>query len=518
MAISFNRYVNIISGVAAGAVVPRRDLVARLFTSNALLPPQSVIQFTNAAEVGQYFGTSSEEYQRALFYFSFTSKNITKPQFIQYARWVQTATPPMIFGNAAQGQALATYTAITSGSISLTLGAITQNFTGINFSAATSLANVASILQTAIQAGPNTQFSAASVTYNSTTNTFNLVGGSAVSAGVAVAAGTGGTDISMIIGWFPQQQIINGNIVPGAIWAIGSLAETITQTLQNSVNFSNNFGSFAFVPALTSLPQAILAAQWNENENVLFMFCLPVTTANATNSTGGWLATDGTGLATIGGTAITLQGPTGQYQEMMPMCILAATDYTQPNSVQNYEFQQFPGQTPTVTTDTVANAMDSISVNYYGRTQDAGQFIDFYQQGVMLGLATDPLDQNTYANEMWLKDAAGSAIMTLLLGLNRISANDKGRGQIASVLQTTVNQAVFNGTISVDKMLSQTQKVFITEITRDPNAYYQVQTIGYWFNVVITLNTTTNKYEAFYTLVYSKDDIIRKVNGRHVLI
>jgi hypothetical protein len=40
-----------------------------------------------------------------------------------------------------------------------------------------------------------------------------------------------------------------------------------------------------------------------------------------------------------------------------------------------------------------------------------------------MGLATDPVDMNVYANEIWLKDAAGAAILSLLLSLGKVSAN-----------------------------------------------------------------------------------------------
>ena len=95
--ISITRYVDITSGVGAGAVVPTRDLVGRLFTGNILIPPQSFISFFDAAAVGSYFGTGSEEYARAVFYFSFISKSVTQPGYIQFARWVNSAAAPRIF-------------------------------------------------------------------------------------------------------------------------------------------------------------------------------------------------------------------------------------------------------------------------------------------------------------------------------------------------------------------------------------------------------------------------------------
>src|SRR5271165_6955762 len=97
MAISLTRYVDITSGVAGAALVSNRTLVGRYFTGNNLLPPQSFISFDSAAEVGTYFGTTSEEFYRAQAYFSFISKSQTQPTSLQFARWVQNAVAPMIF-------------------------------------------------------------------------------------------------------------------------------------------------------------------------------------------------------------------------------------------------------------------------------------------------------------------------------------------------------------------------------------------------------------------------------------
>ena len=97
MPISITRYVDITSGVGAGAVVPTRDLVGRCFTGNLLLPPQSFISFDSAQAVGQYFGTSSEEYYRSVFYFGWISKTLTQAGSIQFARWANAAVAPRVY-------------------------------------------------------------------------------------------------------------------------------------------------------------------------------------------------------------------------------------------------------------------------------------------------------------------------------------------------------------------------------------------------------------------------------------
>lgn len=503
MAISITRYVNITSGIGAGANVPNRLLIGRLFTTNPLIAPGTETTFTSdqLPQIGTLFGTGSQEYLRAVFYIDWISKNITRAQAISFARWVDADTAPYIYG-AVKPQSLSSYTSITNGSFGLTIGGVVNTFTGLDFSSALSLADVAAVLEAAIQTAVGVQWTAATVTFNATRGSFDFVGGDAVAATISVQEGVIGTPIANLIGW-----------LTGAILGNGTLTESITTTLTNSYNLSNNFGSFLFMPSLT-LNQIIEAAAWVNGADILFrvMYTVPVSLANA--------ATYAAALVNYGGVGLTISETAGEYPEQVPMMILAATDYTAADSVQNYEFQQF-ALTPSVSDDNTANSLDTIRVNYYGVTQQAGQLVAFYQQGVLQGLPTSPADMNVYANEIWLKDAADVAILSLLLVLPKISANIQGQSQITSVLQTVVGLGLNNGTISVGKTLTTAQILYITEITQDSNAWYQVQNLGYWLNVVITpfvaLSGAT-QYQANYTLVYSKNDDIRKVNGTHVLI
>jgi hypothetical protein len=648
MTISEQRYVKITSGVGGAAQVPNRELVARIFTANALLPPQTFLSFTTPAQVGNYFGLGSEEYARAVFYFSWISKNLTQPPSIQFARWVNAATAPLIFPLPNNGSLLANWTSITSGSFVLTMGGVTNTLSGLNFSAAASLADVATIVEEAIEAAgsftltgttngttlvtmastaglvpgmavqatditegttivsivPNTSITLSQVatgsnvgetitfnnalwglttiTYSSAYGGFLLVGGATGTANIVVAVGGGGTDITGagLLGWLPQQVLNNGTVVSmGAIWSPGSALETITQALTTSADNSNNFGSFTFLTNLGITQQEMVdAATWNQTQNVLYMYSQAVTPANVASWQAAVAAIGGIGLTVsptisfarsgtlannmntvmglttndgilIGmpvtatdlpaGTTVTSKvGTTGltlsanatasttelltfyslEFPEMFPMMIAAATNYAAINSVQNYEFQQVFGLTPSVTDDATADAYDMINVNYYGATQQAGQIIAFYQKGLLQGasIPTNIVDMNAYVNEIWLKDAALAAILNLLLVLPQIPANSQGRNLILAVLQSVINLALLNGTISVGKTLTTAQQMFITAATGDPLAWYQVQNSGYWVNVIIV--QSGNDFIATYTLIYSKNDVIRKVVGTHTLI
>ncbi|EFG3743459.1 DUF3383 domain-containing protein, partial [Escherichia coli] len=97
--ISQSRYIKIVSGVGAGAAVAVRKLSLRIMTSNTVLPPGIVAEFSTADAVGSYFGFSSEEYKRAALYFGFISKQINSPDSISFSRVVSTAIPAMVIGD-----------------------------------------------------------------------------------------------------------------------------------------------------------------------------------------------------------------------------------------------------------------------------------------------------------------------------------------------------------------------------------------------------------------------------------
>ncbi len=594
MSIPISQYVNITSGVGAGTNVANRDLYGRLFTGNVAIPPQTFVQFTNLAEVGSYFGTTTEEYYRAAFYFGWVSKGNQIPQAIQFARWVSAAVAPTV--QPAQNVApfvLATFTAVTAGGFIITINGVTLDLSGtLNFSAATDTADVASILQTGIRTGTGSLFTSATVVYHSTGANPGFVitsGVTGVTYGISIQPPISGTDITSItyLGWLPEQTISQQGAITnlgGAIWSNGSAAETTAQCLTTSASISNDFGSFLFLNNLNlSLAQVQAAANWNATTvpNNLFMYTVPLTPANVSS----WIVAYPTGLGGVNGLSLTITSPTFtlvgtltssantvtgltstagltvgmtisgtdiptgttiasitnstslvmsanatgsatvtitfyplEFPEQAPMMIAAATDYSGFNTVQNYMFNIF-NLTPSVTSQTTANSYNAQSINYYGQVQNAGVNFSFYQTGVLQGSSTSPLNQNAYMNEVWLKDAMAVAILNLLLGLTQVAANAQGRSQILSTMQGVINQALNNGTISVGKGLTTLQQTYVTQVTGDPTAWYQIQTNGYWVDVVISpSNTTPIVYTAVYTLLYSQDDVIRLVTGNNILI
>jgi len=507
MTISVTRYVDIRSTVGAGTTVSRRQLVGRMFDSNELIPSDSFLTFNSASEVRTYFGVDSEEYARALFYFSWVSKNRTTIDSLQFASYTPIAVEPRIFGNI-QTQTPAAYNLITAGSFSITIGGVTNDFTAIDLSASAGLAGVATDLQTVIQAAASggVMWTAATVTYDAVRGSFDFVGGDIAAEEITTALGTSGqTELGTLLGWITGETLV---------LSAGSLGQTALEAVQSSTDLSDNFGSFLFVDDLTD-DDMVSVAEWNDlpEQNVKFMYM--VRAADETDAT-----TLFTALSPYSGTGITLAPLADEYPEQVPMMILAATNYNNVNSSQNYMFQQF-ALTSSVSTDADADIYDAMRINYYGVTQTAGQFIAFYQRGKLMGIATDPLAMNVYANEIWFKDAMTSTILQLLLTVNRLPANKTGQSQLLTALQTVIQEALNNGVISAGKTLSDAQIAYITSVAGDVNAWYQVQNAGYWVTAIVeTFEPTPGdiEYRAVYTLIYGKDDVINKIEGEQILI
>ena len=501
MSISFKKYVDITSGVGGAPQAAQRELIGRLFTDNPLVPTGGILEADDLISVGAYFGTASEEYKRAVFYFGWVSKLTTSPKKISYAFWAEADTAPLIFGEA-EDFLLPTFTAISDGSFTLTLGADVEVVSALDFTTDVSLADVAATIETGIQAANvAAMWTGATVVYNAVDKRFDLVGGAVGNAVVTVALGAVGTEIAELIGWLNAGTILSDGIV----------AQTISDVLGESADKSNNFGSYLFIPAIT-IDEAVESAEWNVAQNVMFQFYLSVLEVDA--------QTYYDALKDIGGVGVMIQSPTAvdEYPEMMPMVILAATDYTRRNANQNYMYQQF-NITETVTDTPTSNSLDALRMNYYGETQQAGSSLRFFQRGLLMGLAADPKDMNTYANEQWFKDANAVSIMNLLLALPAVPANSTGEAMVLSVIQPNIEQAQFNAVISVGKTLNPTQKAYILTVTGDENAYRQIQDIGYWITAEASEDPSNpGEFIITYLLLYSKADVVRKVEGTHTLI
>src|SRR5690606_33605919 len=149
----------------------------------------------------------------------------------------------------------------------------------------------------------------ATVTWNATRQSVDFVGGAVGDANIVVEAGAGGSDIAGQLGW----------LSPTTILSFGSAIQSSTDLLAVSSEANNNFGSFTFMPTLTT-DQIVEAAEWNDTENNRYLYSVRCTSINA--------AALSAALIDLSGVTLTLAPLEDEYPEQVPMMIEAATDYT----------------------------------------------------------------------------------------------------------------------------------------------------------------------------------------------
>lgn len=505
MAIYQSKYVAITSGIGGASAASRKDLGLRLFTSNALFPQNTILEYNTASDVANYAGANSAEAKIAAAYFGWVSKQVNSPRKISFMGADLNATPPIMSSTIALAE-LTSYTAISDGSMILSMGGTSYTLSGLDFSSATAYADVAAVIQTAINANTvgGELWTGATVTFNSVNSSFILTGGAAGDIAIAYATAAGsGTDVAALIGWTESDNPIVSN---------GTAATSLTDILNTTIELSDNFASYAFVNYSLSVDDINEVGAWNDAQNFQYMFCGDV---NADNYESIIAA-----AAAHSGMAINYNPYMGQDNYLpaylMPATILAATNYNNVNGTVNYMFQQFPNQAVAVDTNALANTLDPLHINYNGQTQKAGSKIEFYQDGYL----ADGTDIAVYANEIWLKDAMATELLNLEIALDKIPANNDGIAVVEGILQGVIEEALNNGTIAPGKTLTQAQKAYITQLTGDNTAWQTVELNGYVLTVELTQEVVNGatKYIANYTLIYSKGDSIRKVEGRHILI
>lgn len=485
MAISQTKYINIVSSIGGGSAVSQRELIGRVFTSNYLVPVNRVVEFGGGKSIalksiGEYFGLTSDEYKFASKYFDFKTAANTEPQKLSFAKYNSSASDDMLI--SGKGFSLSALQAITAGTLSIYENGVEVVISDINFSSATSFTDIATLLTTAFDG------QLGYCTYDATNGRFVLVDGSPLS----YATGTVATAMKLTEG--------------EAILTQASEAKTPLETVSESAEISNNFFSFCFLDTLTQ-SEITAVAEWNDNQNVKYMYSLGVTEEN--------YSAIQAAVKDYDGIALTLDKH-DEHAEFMPMCAFAAVDYTKPNSIMDVFYKQF-NATPSVNKDSAVAIYDPLRINYYGTTQQAGQAVSFYQNGVLQGSIPS---MTVYANEAWLKDSFITDVLNMRMGLDSLPANNTGISLVLSALMETVNLALTNGVVLAGKELDSTQKAYITTITGDEDGWIAVQNAGYRLSAEVEKYEEygMTKYKISFLFVYSKGDTINYVDGRDILI
>lgn len=422
-----NQLVNVLPSVV-GTGGSALSLNGVFLTTNESLPAKSVTPFATRDDVKTYFGVESDEYAAAAIYFKGFDGSNVKPGKIYFATYLATDVEAWTRGNSlnlnlVQLKAL-------SGSLSIDIDGTTKTAANINLSAATSYANAATIIGTAI----NTI-----VTYDEFYKAFVIRSNSEVVSASTIDFATGTLAESLLL-----------TKAKGAILSQGAAADTPASAMDNVTQKTQNWGTFTTLFEPDSEGK-VAYAKWTNDQDQRYAYVMWDTDIQATQvdgeSVGAYLTTmefDGT---------IPVYG---DLDKGAFVCGTAASiDFTEFNGRITFAFKGQAGIVPNVTDATMAQNLISNGYNFYGAYATATEQFNLFQNGQITGVWRWA---DAYINQIYLNAQLQQAILTMLKNIKSLPYNSDGYGLIRAACLDPIKAGLNFGSIRTGIPLSEEQK------------------------------------------------------------
>lgn len=406
-----------------GAQFANFDTLLMLGASDVIDTLQRFRVYTSINGVAADFGTTTPEYKAAIQFFGQTPQ----PTLLYIGRWAFTATSGRNSGGplSINQQALSNWTTITNGGLHITIdGGASTNYTGLNFSGATTLQGVAAIIDTAI--------SGATVTWNPSTENF-IIESSSTGTGSTVSYATApsaGTDISAQLMWTSGPgTLINGIAAETPLAAV---------TLFDSLTLSWYGLMFADNTDLNDNQRTQVAAYIEAAAN-------PHLYLTRTNNTAALVSGDTTSL---GYSLKQLKyNRTGTFwtndSQTAPAALYGVgftVDLDAANSEYTLMWKELVGVVPDALTGPQAFALDANNYTYYPLFNNG---VGVVKNGIMAS--------GVFFDEMqgidWQVNRIQTDVFNLMLEVPKIPQTDAGMHQLLTAITGALDAGVSNGLI-----------------------------------------------------------------------
>ncbi len=441
MAISASQIVQVLPRILTGT---GNDLVfnGMVLDDNALLPAATPISFSSADSVGEYFGTTSDEYNFAAVYFGGYNNSQIKPSLLYFYRLTPNGAAPFVRGETlSPAAALAAIKAVSAGDITISLSGTEYTATGIDFSGVTSLSAAASTLQTAL----TTEGAGVTVDYNSVNDAFTITS-AAVGEQESITVPTGTAAVAL--GFNEETATVSA----------GADAMTVTETMNELTSGFQNFVTFTTL-AEPSDADALLLAQWasaNATAGTMYLYiCWDSSEANADAQN-----------TTVIAEQLKEQNLTG-YTVVYPSYRIAAfvegtaasIAWDQTNGTLTFAFKAQSGLGADVTNTEDSVALLGHGVNFIGNYATRNDSFIFFYNGQMGG---DYKWIDTYLNACYLCNKLQVQLMAMFTSNRRIPYTSAGYAIIRANCRDVIEAAINNGVINIGVSLSNAQKSQLT--------------------------------------------------------
>lgn len=394
-----------------------------------------VQQFGSAAEVGAFYGLTSDEYKFATRYFLGYDGATTLPRALYTVQNPAAALPAILRGGSARSLTLAQLKAIT-GDLIVSVDGGSPITVPVDFSAVTSFSEAAALLTDTdnFVGDYNEQLQCFEISTVSTGSTHTISFGSGV-VGVALKL----------------------NQSAGAQTESGRNVVTVAELMTFSLSKIRNFGVITHIVEQEREAKEAMAS-WVTLQNSRFAYVAQDTdgtaiVANSSASFGAWLSEyEQNGTTPYYGTI----------EQVGALCGgIAAINFKRQNGRRNIMFMKQSGLAAYVTDETVYTALISNGYTFYGAFATANDEFTFNVNGQVSG-QFKWLDN--YVNQIYMTAQLELAMMTMLTSYGSIPYNASGVAIHRAAAAGPINEMLnFGGIVPLiePSALSEQQKSII---------------------------------------------------------
>lgn len=435
-----------------------------LLTKSALLPSGTpAMAFASAAAVAAFFGDASDEAVFAQQYFTGLTNQQKAPTSLVIGRRIDEDAPAWIRGGAISAD-LAAFKKVTDGAMKITIDGTEKTATAVDLSSATSLSEVVQTIATAL--------TGCTGSYDSTTNTFTFTSSTdGASSTVSYAsAGDSGTDLSAMLCMTQAE---------GAVLSQGVDAMTEAATLDAIRAVTANWAQFTTLWEVTEQDEAEAYAAWADiDDDYVYVFWSSDRNMESTLTQDSTIAKALQDKYNCVFMIYSLDFSTAAFALAYPATI--KWDATQGMKV--IFGKSASGLSPMVTDEQVATALDDLGVSYVGQFATRNDEFIIANRGELTGSMYGFYD--TLIGSIWLRSKLQTSIMNGFATVNRAPYNDVGYTMLKSWCQDPITQAKNAGVIDEGISLSESQKSQILQETGDSEAAGDLQSKGYFLQVL----------------------------------
>lgn len=435
-----------------------------LLTKSALLPSGTpAMAFASAAAVAAFFGDASDEAVFAQQYFTGLTNQQKAPTSLVIGRRIDEDAPAWIRGGTISAD-LAAFKKVTDGAMKITIDGSEKTATAVDLSSATSLSEVVQTIATAL--------TGCTGSYDSTTNTFTFTSSTdGASSTVSYAsAGDSGTDLSAMLCMTQDA---------GAVLSQGVDAMTGSATLDAIRAVTANWSQFTTLWEVTEQDEAEAYAAWADiDDDYVYVFWSSDRNMESTLTQDSTIAKALQDKYNCVFMIYSLEFSTAAFALAYPATI--KWDATQGMKV--IFGKSASGLSPMVTDEQVATALDDLGVSYVGQFATRNDEFIIANRGELTGSMYGFYD--TLIGSIWLRSKLQTSIMNGFATVNRAPYNDVGYTMLKSWCQDPITQAKNAGVIDEGISLSESQKSQILQETGDSEAAGDLQSKGYFLQVL----------------------------------